>query len=234
MGAPDSSSIAWSTKPFVAITTRDASITCSPAWSTAPEDPTATRSTPVRSTYRNRSRIGALEVGQDLLDEDAAVDAPLLLRQHGPVAIVVDLQQLADAGLGDDFVEGLELGGDLVEELGVLGHGARLGAQPALAPDQVVPQVHEHVVEGVHPHVAGEALHADRGARLRNHQVEQVLGVVEGPLGVGRLVGAELGGDVVQRTFEVGGQLAGVPAGRAPRDPVAFDEQHSASPSSAG
>ena len=65
-----------------------------------------------------------------------------------------------------------------------------------------------------------------RGAALRGHQVEQVVGVVEGTLAVDRHLGPELVGDVEQRALEVGRQLAGVAARRATCHPVALDQDH--------
>ena len=80
---------------------------------------------------------------------------------------------------------------DLVEELGVLRHHARFFAQTALAAEQVVAQVYLQVVEAEHAHVAGESVHPDSGAGLGGHQVEQVVGVVEGTLAVDRHLGPE-------------------------------------------
>ena len=88
------------------------------------------------------------------------------------------------------------------------------------------------MVQAEHAHVAGEPLDPDGGAGLGDHQVEQVVGVVEGALALDRQVRAELVGDVGQRALEVGRELAGVAAGRAARDAVALDEHDPCRPSS--
>ena len=173
-------------------------------------------------------RIAAFEEREDLLHQQATVDASLAVGEHGAVSVVVGLEETADRCLGDDRVEGRELARDLVEELGVLRHDARLFAQAALAAKQVVAQVDLEVVEAEHAHVAGEPIHADAGATLRGHQVEQVVGVVEGTLAVDRHLGPELVGDLEQRALEVGRELAGVAARRAACHPVTLDQDHSA------
>ena len=156
--------------------------------------------------------IALLEVGQHSLDQGGAVDAALAVREHSAVSVVIRVQELANAGLGDDRVEGGELGRDLLEELGLVGDHAGLQAQAALPAEQVVAQVHLEVVEREHAHVAGEPLDADGGAGLGGHEVEQLVGGVERPLGIDRLLRPERIGDVVERAFEVGGQLARIVA----------------------
>ena len=84
------------------------------------------------------------------------------------------------------------------------------------------------MIEAEHAHVAGEPIHADAGAALRRHQVEQVVGIVEAALAVDRHLGPELVGDLEQRALEVGRELAGVAAGRATCHPVTLDQDHSA------
>ncbi len=131
-------------------------------------------------------------------------------------------------GLGNHRVERRELHWDLVEELGVLRHHARLFAQTALAAKQVVAQVYLQVVEAEHAHVAGESIHPDSGAGLGGQQVEQFVGVVEGTLAVDRHLGPERVGDLEQRPFEVGRELAGVAPSRPARHPIALDQHHPA------
>ncbi len=73
-----------------------------------------------------------------------------------------------------------------------------------------------------HPHVAGEPLHPHRCPALINNQVEQVVGVLEAALGLGRARRPKLLGDRAQRAFEVGGQLASVSSARAAANTVAL------------
>ncbi len=87
------------------------------------------------------------------------------------------------------------LGRDLAQELGVFRHHTALQAQPALAPQQVVLQVNLQVVEAEHAHVAREAFDAHGGPGLGDHEVEQVMRVVEHALGLERRQGAELARD---------------------------------------
>ena len=83
------------------------------------------------------------------------------------------------------------------------------------------------MVEAEHAHVTGEPLDTHLDPSLGAHQVEQVVSVVERPLGLDRRRGPELVGDVEERTFEVGRELAGIAPGRAPRHAISLDQQHS-------
>ena len=79
-----------------------------------------------------------------------------------------------------------------------------------------------------HAHVAGDALDADGRAGFRDHQVEQVVPVLQSALSGARCRDPELVRDVAERTLEVGRQLSGVPAGRAAGDPVTLHEHDAA------
>ena len=167
-----------------------------------------------------------LEIGQDLLDQRATVGAALPIREHRPIGVIVRFEEFPDPALRHDGVQPLELVGDLLEEGRVLGHEAGLESQPTVATQLDVPQMHQHVVQREHPHVAGEALDPDRRTGLRRHQVEEVVGVVERALALDRELRTELVGDVPKGPLEVGRELTGIPPGRPPTHAVTFDEQH--------
>ncbi len=172
------------------------------------------------------ARVSLLKVEQHLLGQQAAVGGTGTGHDHGPVAVIVDLEQLVNPALRDNGVEPGELGGDLGQVLGVFGHLAFLRPQPCLAAKQLAGQMSLELVEVEHAHVAGEPLDTNGGAGLRHHHVQQVMGVIESALCVDGLGRAELLGDVRERPLEVGRQLAGVSAGRSPGDAVALDQQH--------
>ena len=160
-------------------------------------------------------RVRLLEVGEHLLDEEAGVGAALDVGEDRPIPVVRRFEEFADVRLGHDRVEPCELGWDLVEELGLLRHDARFRAQVAVPAKQAVPQVHLEVVEAEHAHMTGEPLDAHLDSSLGAHQVEQVVGVVERPLGLDRRRGPELVGDIEERTLEVRRELPGIAPGRA-------------------
>ena len=82
------------------------------------------------------------------------------------------------------------------------------------------------VVPVEHTHVPAEALHPHRGARRRNHQVEEFVRVFEATLGLAHQSPAEPLCEFGERSLEVRGQLPGVSTGRPAGHTVALDEQH--------
>ena len=171
-------------------------------------------------------RVALFKVPEHLLDQETAVGTALAVRQQGPVPVVARLQQLPYPRLGDEAVQAVQFCGDLRGEVRLVGDEACLQAQPSLSAYQVAAQVHEDVVEVEHAHVAGEPLHAYRRLALGEHQVEQVVGVIEAALTRGRELDTELVGDVAQRTFEVRRELARVASRRPTTHPVPFDQEH--------
>ena len=174
------------------------------------------------------ARVAPFQIRECLLGQQPAVRGPLGTGQHRAVAVIVDVEQFAHARLRDDVIEPLEVSGKRVTELRPLRHHARLRAPPTLAADEVVAQMDLQVVQIEHPHVTGESLDPNGGARFGDHEVEQIVSPVETPLCLDGPLGAELIRDVAQRTLEVCRELPGVAAGRTARDTVALDQQHAA------
>ena len=95
-----------------------------------------------------------------------------------------------------------------------------------MAAQHPIAQMHLQVAQTEHAQMTRESLHPDAHAGLCGHLVEQVMRVVEPPLGLDRHVDPELVGDVVQGPLEVGRELAGVAPCRPSRHPVTLDEHH--------
>ena len=96
-------------------------------------------------------RVVALHVAEHLLGQQAAVRAALDVGQHRAVAIVIDLEDLADRRLGNDLVETVELGRQIVEKLRRLGDATPLGPPATLPPDEVAAEMDLEVMEVERP-----------------------------------------------------------------------------------
>ena len=172
-------------------------------------------------------RVPALEPGEDLLHERAAVRTTLQVGEHGAVAIVVRLEQLADTSLRErprraERSRARSRRGTRPPPTRGTSRGAgRPAGEAALLRRWTCRWFSDE-----HAHVPRESLDPDGRARLGSHQVEEFVGIVEGALGLERLRRSELVGDVEQRPLEVGRQLTGVASRGASADPISFDEHH--------
>jgi hypothetical protein len=163
---------------------------------------------------------------EHLLDQQAAVGAALAIGQDRPIAVVVDLEELSDRRLGHDLEQRRQLRRQVVQEVGVGRDPDPLGPQAPTLANEVVGEVHEHVVAIDHAHVPVEPLDPDAGAGLRDHQIEQVVGGIEVALALDREVGPELVRDRRERSFEVRRQLSGIATRGSARQPVSLQKEH--------
>ena len=131
-----------------------------------------------------------------------------------------------DLRLWDHGIELRVLGGDVVQELGVVRDHTPVDAQAALLAQQTVAQVNIQVVQREHAHVPDDSFDPRCDTGLRHHFVEQVVGTVEGPLPVDCRVETVGVDKITQRAFEVGRQLTGVVASGPPTYSISLDQHH--------